>query len=88
MTLHFDSRDLFRCVRLGWSGKKIWVGLLSLLVSWLGYSAFLLLAYFRAGISFSVLWHRYGLFPGAKLGAFDLLGTVIHGLGMVWVQFS
>ena len=85
MTLHFDSRDLFRCVRLGWSGKKIWVGLIGLLFSWVGYSALLVIAHWRAGTSLSALWHRYGLFPGAPMGAFDLLGTLLHGVAMLWV---
>lgn len=84
MNLHFDIRDLFRCVRLGWSGKKIWVGLFGLLVAWVGYSALIVIAHFRSGNSASVLWHRYGLFPGATLGEFDLVGTGLHILGMVW----
>ena len=84
MNLHFDIRDLFRCVRLGWSGKKIWVGLIGLLVAWAGYSALVVIAHFRSGNSASMLWHRYGLFPGAALGEFDLLGTGLHILGMVW----
>ena len=36
--LHFDIRDIFRVVRLGWSGKKIWVGLCGTLIAWAGYS--------------------------------------------------
>lgn len=82
MNLHFDIRDIFRCVRLGWSGKKIWVGLLGLIAAWAGYSVLLLIAHVRAG---SVgLWQRYGLFPGATLGEFDLFGTGLHILGMVF----
>lgn len=85
MTLHFDYRDLFRCVRMGWSGKKIWVGLVGLLIAWLGYSGLLVVAHLRDGMSLGALWHEYGLFVGARLGAFDLLGTILHGIGMVWV---
>ena len=51
MALHFDIRDLFRCVRLGWSGKKIWVGLLGFLVAWAGYSGVLIGAHLLAGHS-------------------------------------
>ena len=82
MNLHFDIRDIFRCVRLGWSGKKIWVGLLGLFVAWTGYSVLLLIAHIRAGSG--SLWQRYGLFPGATLGEFDLFGTGLHILGMVF----
>ena len=85
MTLHFDIRDLFRCVRLGWSGKKIWIGLLGLIAAWAGYSALLLIAHLRTGSSVSAVWQRYGLFPGARAGEFDLLGTGLHLLGMVIV---
>ncbi|MDA0710731.1 MAG: hypothetical protein O3B73_11035 [bacterium] len=85
MTLHFDVRDLFRCVRLGWSGKKIWVAFLGAVASWLGYSGMLLIAYLQAGTSGGYLWHRYGLFPGARMGAFNLFGTALHLLGMAWV---
>ena len=79
MNLHFDIRDIFRCVRLGWSGKKIWVGLLGLIVAWAGYSVLLLIAHVRAGGA--GLWQRYGLFPGATLGEFDLFGTGLHVFG-------
>ncbi|MDP6037059.1 MAG: hypothetical protein QGG64_00755 [Candidatus Latescibacteria bacterium] len=82
--MKFDIRDLFRCVRLGWSGKKIWVGLIGLLFAWVGYSVLVVIAHFQSGNSASILWHRYGLFPGATLGEFDLLGTGLHILGMVW----
>ncbi len=84
MNLHFDIRDLFRCVRLGWSGKKIWIGLLGLAAAWAGYSILLLIAHSRAGNSIGVLWDRYGPFPGATLGEFDLFGTGLHILGMVF----
>ena len=67
-----------------WVGleKKIWVGLLGLIAAWAGYSVLLLIAHVRAGRG--DLWQRYGLFPGATLGEFDLLGTGLHVLGMVF----
>ena len=85
MTLHFDIRDLFRCVRLGWSGKKIWIGLLGLIAAWAGYSILLIIAHLSKGASLGALWQDYGLFPGARLGDFDLLGTALHLLGMLFV---
>lgn len=94
MTLHFDIRDLFRCVRLGWSGKKIWIGLLGLIAAWAGYAISLLIAHLRTGASIGAVWQRYGLFPGATPGDFDLLGTVLHiagllfALGVVFVTTS
>lgn len=85
MTLHFDIRDLFRCVRLGWSGKKIWIGLLGLTAAWAGYSILLLIAHLLEGASIGAVWQRYGLFPGARLRDFDPLGTALHLLGMLFV---
>ena len=63
-------------------GKKFGVGLLGLIVAWVGYSVLLLIAHVRAGGA--GLWQRYGLFPGAQFGEFDLLGTGLHILGMVF----
>lgn len=85
MTLHFDIRDLFRCIRLGWSGKKIWIGCVGIVLSWIGYSALVLVAHLRDGMTLSGVWHQYGLFVGAPMGAFDVLGTVLHCFGMFWV---
>jgi hypothetical protein len=85
MTLRFDSRDLFTCVRLGWSGKKIWIGLMGLLLAWVGYSILLVFVHWHNGTSMSALWHQYGLFPGAPMGAFDVWGTLLHIFAMVWV---
>lgn len=83
--LHFDVRDIFRVVRLGWSGKKIWVGLIGLIVAYAGYSILVSIAHLVSGTTLSALWHRYGLFPGARMAELTLLGTVIHVLGMLFV---
>ena len=66
-TLHFDIRDMFRVIRLGWSGKKIWVGVCGAIVAWAGYSILTTIAHLSSGLTLSDVWHRYGLFPGASL---------------------
>lgn len=82
--LHFDIRDLFRSIRLGWSGKKIWVGLCGLFVACVGYSVLVSGAHMLHGTSLSSLWHRYGLFPGAVFGEFGLGGSLLHLAGMLF----
>ena len=83
--LHFDIRDIFRVIRLGWSGKKIWVGLIGLAISYVGYSVLVLIAHSVSGTALSDVWRQYALFPSAQLGTLTPLGTVIHVLGMVFV---
>jgi len=83
--LHFDVRDIFRVIRLGWSGKKIWIGLIGLIVAYAGYSILVSIGHLVSGTTLSALWHRYGLFPGALIGELTLLGTLIHVLGMLFV---
>ena len=82
--LYFDIRDLFQSIRLGWSGKKIWVGFRGLGVAYAGYTILVGLAHLLDGTTISQLWHRYGLFPGAVFGEFGVLGTCLHGLGMIF----
>ncbi len=82
--LHFDIRDIFRVIRLGWSGKKIWVGLCGLIIATVGYSILSILAHLSGGATLGSLWVRYGLFPGAEWGHLPLLGTVLWLLGAVF----
>ena len=82
--LHFDIRDIFRVIRLGWSGKKIWVGLCGLIIAYAGYSILVVLAHLASGTALGDVWRRYGLFPGAACGDLPLLGTAIHVVGMLF----
>ncbi len=82
--LHFDIRDIFRVIRLGWSGKKIWVGLCGLIVAYVGYSVLVTIAHLTAGKDLIWVWHRYGLFPGASPGMHPLLGTIIDVIAILY----
>ena len=82
--LHFDIRDLFRVVRLGCSGKKIWTGLCGLLLAYIGYSLLVTIGFVATGTTASEVWHRYGLFPGASPGSLPMTGTILHLLGMAF----
>ena len=81
--LHFDIRDLFRAIRLGWSGKKIWTGLCGLLVAYVLYMALVTVGYSLSGTSTGDLWGRYGLFPGAAPKAVGGIGALLHMLAMI-----
>ncbi len=82
--LHFDIRDIFRVVRLGWSGRKIWVGLCGLIAAYVGYSILVTVAHLTDGKDLSWVWHRYGLFPGAAPGLRAPLGTVIDAIATLY----
>ena len=82
--LHFDIRDIFRAVRLGWSGKKIWIGLCGLVVAWLGYSILVSISHLTTGMSLSQVWQRYGLFPGAVCCAQPWYAMVINVVAMLY----
>ncbi len=88
--LHFDARDLFQVIRLGWSGKKIWTGLCGLLLAYVSYSVLVTLGYVMSGMSTSEVWHVYGLFPGAAPERVGGMGAILHLLAMVFsgVVFS
>ncbi len=82
--LHFDIRDLFRVIRLGWSGKKVWTGLCGLLVAYVGYSLLVTIGFVASGTTAGEVWHRYGLFPGASPESLSMTGTILHVLAMVF----
>lgn len=82
--LHFDIRDLFSTVRLGWSGKKIWVSLCGLILTYVGYSILVTVAHLFSGATWGGVWARYGFFPGASWSEFSLIGVLIHVLAMVY----
>ena len=83
--LHFDIRDIFRVVRLGWSGKKIWVGLCGTLIAYAGYSILGIVDQLLAGATLGQIWQRYGLFPGPALFPATLAGTAIDVVAMLYV---
>ena len=84
MKLHFDVRDIFRVVRLGWSGKKIWAGLCGTIAAYIGYSLLVTISHLTSGMSLGQVWHRYGLFPGATPGSHALLGSIIDVVAMLY----
>ena len=83
--LHFDIRDIFRVVRLGWSGKKIWVGLCGTLIAYAGYTILAIADHLLAGAALREIWDTYGLFPGTAPFPATLAGTAIDVVAMLYV---
>jgi hypothetical protein len=82
-SLHFDIRDLFLAIRLGWSGKKVWTGLCGLFVAYLFYSALVTAGYLMSGMSSGEVWAAYGLFPGAAPARVGGLAAILHLIAMI-----
>jgi len=93
-TLHFDIRDMFRVIRLGWSGKKIWVGVCGAVIAWAGYTILTTIAHLSAGMKLGEVWHRFGFFPGATLTPGALLplllnlGAMLFALAVILLSTS
>ena len=83
--LHFDIRDIFRVVRLGWSGKKIWVGLCGTLIAWAGYSILAVADHLAAGAAPGEIWQRYGFFPGLAPFPVTPAGVAVDVLALLYV---
>lgn len=83
--LHFDIRDIFRVVRLGWSGKKIWVGLCGTLIAYAGFSILAIADHLLAGATMGEVWQRYGLFPGPAPFPVTLAGAAVDVLATLYV---
>ena len=81
--LHFDIRDLFQVIRLGWSGKKIWAGLVGLGIAYAVYSILVAIGYAVSGMAFSQVWEAHGLFPGAAPEKVGGIASVLHLIAMV-----
>ena len=85
-TLYFDFRDIPRSARLGWAGKKMWVGFCGIAISYVGYWILTYVALLSAGANtFGKLWDTYGLFPEADVGTFTWYSCVIYALGLIFV---
>lgn len=61
--LHFNYKDVFRSLRLGFSAKKVWMMSVGLMIGFVGYSILTYLACLIAGGDFLTLWETYRLFP-------------------------
>ncbi len=85
--LHWNYRDVFRALRLGFSAKKVWMMSLGLLFGFAGYSILTYVAYAVAGTDVLTVWQTFRLlpFPSPLDYAFPWYSWLIFAAGVAWV---
>lgn len=84
--LHFNFRDIFRVTRYGFSGRRIGIHLVGVLLAYLIYEILLYLSLFIGGrVEVQTFWDRYGLLPIPPFvdAEFKTLTTVVVWIGGV-----
>ncbi len=83
--LHFNYKDIFRALRLGFSAKKVGMIMLGLLFGFAGYTLLTYLAHLIAGNDWVSIWETYRLlpFPTPNL-PFPWISWLIYALGVIW----
>ena len=82
--LHFDFRDIFRVGRYGFSGKKIFLHFLGLVLAYLIYEILVYLSLLIAGgTAAKDFWDKYGFVPVCPVvnGGFETITIVAMGIG-------
>lgn len=84
-TLHWNFKDLFRSLRLGFSAKKVWMCGLGLSVGLVAYSGFTYLAYLVAGHDVLKVWEIYRLLPFPEPGflPFTWFAWLVYAIGVL-----
>lgn len=84
--LHFNYKDVFRALRVGFSAKKVWVMFIGTFVGFAGYSVLTYLACIVSGNEFLTVWENFRLlpFPEPEIWPFPWYSWIIYGLGAVW----
>ena len=82
--LYFNSRDLLRAVRLGWSGKKMWISFLGILIGYVGYLILSYVALLVSGMSFGEIWRTYDLYPYIGSVGLPWYSWVLYVIGVLW----
>jgi hypothetical protein len=84
--LHFNYKDVFRALRVGFSAKKVWMMFIGTFVGFAGYSVLTYLAYIVSGNEFITVWENFRLlpFPEPEVWPFPWFSWIIYGLGVVW----
>ncbi len=82
---HFNYRDIFKISRLGFSGRKISVHLIGLLLGYLIYESLVYLSLvISGGAGIKTYWNDYGLLPVAPFLSSEV--TLITSIAM-WLGF-
>jgi hypothetical protein len=83
--LHFNYKDIFRALRLGFSAKKVGMLVLGLLFGFAGYTILTYLGHMVAGNDWISVWETFRLlpFPSPNL-PFPWFSWLIYALGVIW----
>lgn len=85
--LHFNYKDTFRALRLGFSAKKIWMTSLGLLFGFAGYTVLTYVAYITAGVDLLTVWQQFRLlpFPSPLDYPFPWFAWMLYGAGVAFL---
>ncbi len=83
--LHFNYKDIFRSLRLGFSAKKVGMVMLGLLFAFTGYSLCAYIAHLVAGNDWLSIWETFRLLPFPRPDLpFPLISWVVYAIGGIW----
>ena len=86
MSLHFDIRDIFRAVKIGFAAKKIWVHFSYLFYGLLIYDILTYLGAKISGYDIKAMWQAYHFFPCPYSPAFPIkfntIGEILFWVGI------
>ena len=83
---YFDFRDIFQVIRYGFSGRKIAVHLIGLVLAYLIYEILVYLSLFVVGdTAAQYFWNKYGLLPVLPFGDAELtqVTEIVMWIGVV-----
>ncbi len=78
----YNFKDIFRSMKLAFSAKKIWVGMLGFFVATIFYSVFTYLALIVSGAYFNEIWRIWHFIPIPIGESFTLFGLVLLIFGL------
>ncbi|MGQ9706163.1 MAG: hypothetical protein ACUVWP_04065 [bacterium] len=87
ISLHFDIRDIFRAVKLGFAAKKIWVHFTYLFYGLLIYDILTYLGAKISGYNIEEMWQAYHFFPCPYSPTFPIKFNIIGEI-MFWVGIA
>jgi len=84
--VYFDVRDIAKALRLGFSGKKMALGFVGVVVGYIGYAILTYLALLAGGYPFGEVWGNYKFYPCVAGLSLPWYSWVIYAIGVVfWV---
>ena len=79
----YSFKDIFRAMKLAFSAKKIWVGMLGFFVATTFYSVFAYLALIVSGTYFNEIWRIWHFIPLPVGESFTVWGSILLIFGII-----